>query len=318
MITSIHLEDITEIDEDIHIEKVIELVNSKNNVWIDFVSESRNNVSDILKTLFPDYHPLILEDIFEHTRPKLDIYDGFLFIVLKTYPYGTFKHSQVSIVLGKSFILTFRDATSNFSKVVEVLKAGKAHPPDFVLYKLLEAVFNDYYHVLESIDTKLEHFESESLKRPKQSTLTHILDHKKKLLGMHKILLSEREVVLSLSRGSVCQVRSRTAVFMRDIYDDVVALIDMEENYREVLSGNIELYMSSVNNSMNEIMKTLTIIASFTFVPALIAGFYGMNVNLPFQELRYNGVDYSYLFVIGVMALAVGYLYFMFKKREWL
>ncbi|MCK5023382.1 MAG: magnesium and cobalt transport protein CorA, partial [Candidatus Aenigmarchaeota archaeon] len=145
-----------------------------------------------------------------------------------------------------------------------------------------------------------------------------ILDLKKKLHKMHKILISEREVILCLARGNVSQIRQRTAVFIRDTYDDIIALIDIEETYREALSGNIEIYMSSVNNSMNEVMKTLTIIASFTFVPALIAGFYGMNIRLPFQELRNDGMDYYYIFVLAIMSSAVGYLYILFKKRDWL
>ncbi|MEA3343288.1 MAG: magnesium/cobalt transporter CorA [archaeon] len=319
MITSMHFNDNLEVDEDIDSEKVIRLVNNPNNVWIDVVSEPKRSVSDILKSIFPEYHSLILEDMFENTRPKLEVYDGFMFLVLKTFPFGSFRTSQINVVLGKTFLLTIRDSSSDLSKVVDILRAGKSKTPDFVLYKILESVFGNYYHVLESVDSKTDRFESESLKKPKQSTLTHILDLKKKLVKMHKILLSEREIVLSLSRGNVNLIRQRTAVFMRDTYDDVVALIDMEETYREALSGNIEIYMSSVNNSMNEIMKTLTIIASFTFVPALIAGFYGMNIEgMPFQELVYNGYDYAYLFVLGLMCIAVGYLYVVFKKREWL
>ncbi len=319
MITSMHFNDTLEVDEDIDSEKVIRLVNSPNNVWIDVVSEPKKGVSDILKSIFPEYHSLILEDMFENTRPKLEVYDGFMFLVLKTFPFGSFKTSQINVVLGKTFLLTIRDSSSDLSKVVDILRAGKSKTPDFVLYKILESVFGNYYHVLETVDAKTDRFESESLKKPKQGTLAHILDLKKKLVKMHKILLSEREIVLSLSRGNVNLIRQRTAVFMRDTYDDVVALIDMEETYREALSGNIEIYMSSVNNSMNEVMKTLTIIASFTFVPALIAGFYGMNIEgMPFHELVYNGYDYAYLFVLGLMCIAVGYLYFVFKKREWL
>ncbi len=318
MITALHFDNILEIDEDIDTKKVIELVNSKKDVWIDVVSEPDKGISEILKSMFPDYHSLILEDITENTRPKMDAYDGFVFIVLKAYPFGTFRHSQVNIILGKTFLLTIRDSTSDFTKLVDVLRAGKPRTADFVLYKLLESIFDKHYHVLESIDSQIDRFESRSLKKPKPTTLKQILDLKKKLHRMHKILLSEREIILSLSRGNVSQVRQRTAVFIRDIYDDIMALMDMEETSREALSGDIEIYMSSVNNSMNEIMKTLTIIASFTFVPALIAGFYGMNIKLPFQELAYNGTDYAYVFVLCIMSLAVGYLYFIFKKREWL
>ena len=318
MITALHFDTNLEIDESIDTKKVIELVNSKKDTWIDVVSEPKNGISEILKSIFPDYHSLILEDITENTRPKMEVYDGFIFIVLKTYPFGTFKNSQINIILGKTFLLTIRDSSSDFSKVVDVLRAGKPHTADFVLYKLLESIFDNHYHVLESVDSKIDRFESRSLKKPKPATLKEILDLKKKLHRMHKILLSEREVVLSLSRGNVSQVRQRTAVFMRDIYDDIIALIDMEETYREALSGNIEIYMSSVNNSMNEVMKTLTIIASFTFVPALIAGFYGMNIRLPFQELTGDGTDYYYVFVLAVMFSAVGYLYLLFKKRDWL
>lgn len=319
MITSLHFNDTVEYDEDLDTDKVLELVKSKYNTWIDVVSESKQNVSEILESIFPEYHPLIIEDIFENTRPKIDLYDDFMFIVVKAYPTGKFKTSQINIVLGKTFVLTFRDRSSNFSKLVDVFKASKPHTPDFVLYKILESIFSEYYHLLESLDLKIDRLENESLKKPTQSTLTHILDLKKKLLGMHKILISERELILNLSRGNIILVKNKTAIFMRDVYDDVVALIDMEEAYREALSSNIEIYMSSVNNSMNEIMKTLTIIASFTFVPALIAGIYGMNVDsLPFRELTYNGVDYAYIFVLSIMVFAVGYLYMVFKKRRWL
>lgn len=319
MITALHFHESlgsSSVEEEVNPEKAIDLIKSPANVWIDVVSEHKNTVSEILRSISTEYHTLILEDMFESTKPKIDLYDDSVFIVVKAYPFGSFKHSQINIVLGKTFLLTVRDSSLNLSKVMDFMKAGKQHTPDFVLYKILEFIYGQYYDVLESVDNKTAQFESESLKKPTPSTLTHILDMKKKLLAMHRILLSEREAALVLSRGNIGNIHSKTAIFMRDVYDDVVALIDMEENYREVLSDNIEIYMSSVNNSMNEAMKTLTLIASFTFVPALIAAFYGMNISLPFQKLEYGGIDYAFLFIIGLMISACGYLYFTLKRRE--
>ena len=194
MITALHFDTSLEIDENIDTKKVIELVNSKKDTWIDVVSEPKKGISEILKSIFQDYHSLILEDITENTRSKMEVYDGFIFIVLKTYPFGTFKNSQINIILGKTFLLTIRDSSSDFSKVVDVLKAGKPHTVDFVLYKLLESIFDKHYQVLESVDTKIDRFESRSLKKPKPATLKDILDLKKKLHRMHKILLSERDI----------------------------------------------------------------------------------------------------------------------------
>jgi len=304
------------VEEEVNPEKAIELIKSPANVWIDVVSEHKNTVEEILNSISTEYQMLILEDMFENTKPKIELYDDSVFIVAKAYPFGSFKHCQMNMVLGKTFLLTVRDSSLNLSKVIDFMKAGKQHTCDFVLYKILEFIYEQYYGVLESVDAKTAQFESESLKKPTPATLSHILDMKKKLLAMHRVLISEREAALVLSRGNIGSIRQKTAIFMRDVYDDVVALIDMEENYREILSDNIEIYMSSVNNNMNETMKTLTLIASFTFVPALIAGLYGMNIALPFQKLEYGGIDYAFIFVTGLMIAACGYLYFILKRRE--
>ncbi len=115
MITALHFENNLEIDENIDTKKVIELVNSKKDTWIDVVSEPKKGISEILKSIFQDYHSLILEDITENTRPKIEVYDGFIFIVLKTYPFGTFKNSQINIILGKTFLLTIHTQQTSSS-----------------------------------------------------------------------------------------------------------------------------------------------------------------------------------------------------------
>ncbi len=294
--------------------RALNLIKSKDHCWIDVVNSTKEELSNILEIIFPKYASLIYEDCIEDSKPKLDFYDDFVFIIFKVYHKKTFEHSQVNIILGKDFVVTIRKGEIDLSNVYKYFEKTQK-TVDFVLYKILAKVFDDYYVVLENAEDKIDDYEELALKEPKPTLLKKMLNEKRKLLSFHRILLHEREVMTYLIRGDVKYVKKDTIIFLRDVYDDIIHLLDSEETLRDVLSSSIDIYLSSVSNKMNEIMKTLTILASFIWLPTLIAGIYGMNFHNVLIDWSH---PYAFYIVLGTMIFCVVIFYSYFKKKGWL
>jgi len=304
----------TSLEESISEKRALNLIKSKNHCWIDIVNASKDELNKILKTLFPKYSSLIFEDCIEDSKPKIDFYEDFVFMIFKVYPKKTFEYSQLNIFLGKDFIIIIRNGNIDLSDVYKYFEKTQKKV-DFVLYKILSIVFDEYYSVLENSEVRADNYEAMALKEPNPNLLKKMLHEKRKLLSLHRILLHEREIINYLIRGNVRHVNKETLIFLRDVYDDIIHLLDSEETLRDVLSSSIDIYLSSVSNRMNEIMKTLTILASFVWLPTLIAGIYGMN----FRNVILNwSHPYAFYIVLFIMALSVFAFYLYFKKKRWL
>ncbi|MCD6576332.1 MAG: magnesium/cobalt transporter CorA [Nanoarchaeota archaeon] len=315
MINAIHFtKKRSTMESNISEEKALKLIKSKDHCWIDIVDASKGEISKILKLLFPKYHSLILEDCIEDSKPKIDFYDSFIFLILKAYPKGTFQSSQVNIILGKDFVITFRKGEVDLSNVYNFFKQTKK-TSDFVLYKILASIFDKCYIVLENSEARIDNYEEVALKNPTPQLLKKMLNEKRNLLSFHRTLLHEREVITYLTRGEIKFVKKDTIIFLRDVYDDVIHLLDSEETLRDVLSSSIDIYLSSVSNKMNEIMKTLTILASFVWIPTLIAGIYGMNFKNVILDWYH---PYAFYIVLGIMAFSMIAFYAYFKKKGWI
>jgi magnesium transporter len=269
-------------------------------------------------------HPLILEDIVNtHQRPKCDDYDDHLFIVLKMLGYdearGEVSSEQVSLVLGKNYVISFQETEGDvFDPVRERIRGGKGRirkmGADYLAYALIDAIVDHYFIILEKLGERIETLEEEMVTDPDVDTLTRTHKLKRQMLVLRKCVWPLREVVSRLERGESTLIRKPTHVFLRDVYDHTIQVIDTIETDRDMLSGLLDLYLSTVSNKMNAVMKVLTIIATIFIPLTFIAGIYGMNFEF-MPELHWH---WGYPIALLIM-LAVGVIMLLFfRKRKWL
>lgn len=269
-------------------------------------------------------HPLTLEDIVNTGhRPKAEDFDDYIFIVMKMLFYDEEEEEprseQVSLVLGSDFLVSFQEAPGDvFDPVRDRIRKAKGRVrktgSDYLAYTLIDAVVDNYFSVLELIGDAIESLEEDLLAGTNQDTLEAIHNMKQDMIYLRKQVWPLRELATSLTRDESSLISETTRVYLRDVHDHTVQIIDTIESFRDVLSGLLDLYMSTVSNKMNEVMKVLTIIAT-TFIPlTFIAGVYGMNFKY-MPELEWH---WGYFTVWGVMAVMVIGMLFYFRKRAWL
>ncbi|MDF2987685.1 MAG: magnesium Mg(2+) and cobalt Co(2+) transport protein CorA [Eubacterium sp.] len=268
-------------------------------------------------------HPLILEDILNtDQRPKIDINDEYIYISSKMLSYNSevneFDVEQVSFVLGKNYVLSISEKdTDVFEPVIHRLKQGMSRirklGADYLVYCLLDVIVDNYFAVLEGFGEKIEVVEDEMVIRTNRQTLGTIHDLKRQILFLHKAVWPLREVLSFLERGESLLVQEATGIYIRDLYDHVIQVMDTTETLRDILSSMLDVYLSSTSNRMNEIMKVLTIISTVFMPLSFIVGVYGMNIkNMP--ELNWPWM-YPALWLVMISISVFMLIYF--KKRKW-
>ena len=270
-------------------------------------------------------HPLLLEDIVNtEKRPKMEDYGEHIFIVLKMLSHdekaNQIKSEQVSIVLGSNYIISFQEGIEGdvFEPVRERIRSGKGRirkmGVDYLAYSLMDAIVDHYFLILEKLGERIEDIEDELVTNPSQETLRTIHHLKREMISLRKSVWPLREVLGCLERGESSLIQEPTQVYLRDVYDHTIQIIDTIETYRDTLSGILDIYLSSISNRMNEIMKVLTIIATIFIPLTFIVGIYGMNFeHMP--ELKWRA---GYFIVWGIMAIVALSMLFYFRKRKWL
>lgn len=291
---------------------------------------------DILKTLGAQFnlHPLALEDVLAMgQRPKLEQYDGYLFIVaqmLYLNPNKQMCGEQVSMFLGKNFLITIQEEGDFdvFEPVrARIRKANgsiRKQGADYLAYALLDSIVDHYYPVLESIGASIDQIEDQLDDAPQLSPVGNLHRYKRTLTQVRRFIWPVRDLVNSMMHEETGLVNKGTKVYLRDCYDHTVQLMDLVESYRDVLSGLMELYLSSVGIRTNEIMKVLTVISSIFIPLTFIVGVYGMNFarEIDGKKLPWNMPElYQPWGYVGVMLFMLGlaiFQIFYFKKRHWL
>ncbi|PIQ63116.1 MAG: magnesium and cobalt transport protein CorA [Bacteroidetes bacterium CG12_big_fil_rev_8_21_14_0_65_60_17] len=280
-----------------------------------------------------DLHKLVLEDIVHPTqRPKLEAYDDeSLFIVVRMLSVGngfaaglpnTAPHilsEQISIILTRTGVISFQELPADvFEPVRQRLRLGKGiireQGADYLAYALLDTIVDHYFHVIEYIGDEIDALEAEILARPSTEALARINRYKREVLSLRKSIWPLREVLGGLDRSDSGLITERTKMYLRDVYDHTIQVVDMLETYRDLLAGLTDLYMSTVSLKMNEVMQVLTIVGSIFIPLTFVAGIYGMNFEV-MPELQW---EYGYFAAWGLMVtLALGMLLF-FKRRKWI
>jgi len=281
---------------------------------------------EILESLGESYdlHPLTLEDIMNTSqRPKSEDFDHYVYIVLKMIYLNQkdfdLDAEQISLILGKNFVITFQEKEGDvFDLVRQRIKGGKARVrkmgADYLAYALIDAIVDNYFSILEYFDERIDELEEELLDSSTTDLLSRIHSTKREVIFLRKAVWPLREVVSLLERGESPLFQKQTLTYLRDVYDHTIQVVDTVDTFREMMSGMHDLYLSNVSNKMNEIMKILTIIATLFIPMTFIAGVYGMNFeNMPEVHWKWG---YPFAWVIMIIMAVLMILYF--KRKKWL
>ncbi len=269
-------------------------------------------------------HPLVLEDIVTTSqRPKMEDFVDYIFVTLKMLRYSVgemeTKAEQVSIILGSHFVISFQENEGDvFDSIRDRIRANKGRirkmGADYLAYSLMDAIVDNYFTILEKLGEVIEGMEEELVVNPKPETLQAIHHLKREMIFLRKSVWPLREVINRLERWESPLIKKSTSIYLRDVYDHTIQVIDSIETSRDVLSGMLDIYLSSVSNRMNEVMKVLTIIATIFIPLTLISSIYGMN----FRFMPELEMSLGYPIVLLIM-LCIGVLMiFYFRKKRWL
>jgi magnesium transporter len=265
-----------------------------------------------------------LEDIL-HTgqRPKFEDFEKYIFIVFKMLYFDEngddILEEQISIILGSNYVISFQEKEGDvFNPVRERIRAGrfqiKKRKIDYLAYALIDAVVDNYFLILEKIGEKIEDLEEELLDNPTPETLQTIHHLKRKLISLRKSVWPLREVIGGLERGESALFHKSTSIYLKDVYDHTIQVIDTIETFRDMVSGMLDMYLSNLSNKMNEVMKVLTIIATIFIPLTFIAGIYGMNFEF-MPELKWH---WGYFLIWGLMIVVGIAMVFYFRRKKWL
>ncbi len=277
-----------------------------------------------------DIHSLVLEDILNtDQRPKMEDLEKYIFFVLKMIYYDDKKEElhteQVSLILCHNCVISFQESVGDvFDAVRERLRNGKGKirkkSADYLVYALIDAVVDNYFVILEKIGERIEDIEEDLVANPTPNTVQIIHGLKREMIYLRKSVWPLREVINSLQREESDIIQKDTHIYLRDLYDHTIQVIDTVETFRDMTSGMLDIYMSSVSNKMNEVMKVLTIFAAIFIPLTFVAGVYGMNfdpsispLNMPELEW-YFGYPFALFVMVGVAITMLVY----FKRKKWL
>ncbi|MBW4552139.1 MAG: magnesium/cobalt transporter CorA [Aphanocapsa sp. GSE-SYN-MK-11-07L] len=310
-------------------EECIPYLDTESISWIDVQGLGDEDVLNRLGNVF-QLHPLMLEDVVNvPQRPKVEDYEDQLLMithmVTPNYESSSFINEQVSFILGRHYLLTVQEEPQRdcFAPVRQRLKTCKGiirkQGADYLAYALLDAIIDGFFPVLETYGELIEELEEEVVLNPTRQTLEKIHKVRRELLGLRRAIWPQRDAINSLIRDGSDLISSEVRVYLRDCYDHTIQVIDMVETYRELASSLMDVYLSSVGNKMNEIMKILTVISTIFIPLTFIAGVYGMNFNPETSAWNMPELNWplGYPLCLGFMLAIAGGLIYYFWRKGW-
>lgn len=292
------------------------------NLWINVDGLDQIEIIEKLGSYF-GVHPLTLEDVLNTgQRPKMEDYDSYIYAVLKEMILDEDREEiiidQVSIILGSNYILSFQEKAGDvFDPIRERLKNPasrlRKNGVDLLAYSLIDAIVDNYFVILEHFGEKIEDLEEKLIVDPMPDTLKAIQKHKRDMITLRRSVWPLRELINNLQRTESELIKETTQLYLRDVYDHTIQVIDSIEAFRDILSSMVDVYLSSLSNRMNDVMKVLTIIATIFIPLTFIAGVYGMNFDyMPELEWRWG---YPAV-MLGMTLLGIS-MFLYFRKRRW-
>ncbi|HSH97310.1 MAG: magnesium/cobalt transporter CorA [Methylophilaceae bacterium] len=310
-------------------EKMIEIADlanikpdEKNKIWLNLSGiQDPNFISEIGKQF--NLHPLVLEDILNtDQRPKVESYGEYLYIVLRDFEFKRTNNlfsRQVSLILGKHFVLTFQEqVTECFEPVCERLRNGRVQirqaGSDYLAYALIDVIVDQYFSIIEDIGVHCETLEEKLLRKPSPSLLQKIQALKRESMELRRGVWPTREVINNLIRNDEGFFEASTVLYLRDIYDHAVHVIESLEAVRDLLAGMLDIYLSTISNQLNKEVRALTVV-TMMFMPAtLISGIFGMN----FDKMPLLKDEFGFWIAVGIMGLIALGMGLHFFRMQWL
>jgi len=291
--------------------------------WINIDGIHQVEIIEKIGTYF-GIHSLILEDIMNTgQRPKMEDFEDYIFVVVKMIYYdekdNEIKAEQVSLLLGSNFVISFQEREGDvFNPMRERIRKAKGRirkmKADYLAYALIDTIVDHYFIVLEKLGEKIEGMEEELVTNPTPETLQTIHTLKRELIFLRKSVWPLREVISVLERGESSLIDESTGIYLRDVHDHTIQVIDTIETFRDMVSGMLDIYLSSISNKMNEVMKVLTIIATIFIPLTFVAGLYGMNFKY-IPELEWH---WGYPISLSVMGAIGMSMVVYFRRKKWL
>jgi magnesium transporter len=289
--------------------------------WLDCSGATQEEIAAIGEVF--GFHRLCLEDCSKlPQRPKVNDYGDYFFMVVKEVEYHKDVHShQISIFVGKNYVVTIREKHDKlfdplFERIAQKSPRLQDKGTDYLCYAITDQVIEGYAPILDVIEDEIETVEKEILGKTSKETLKKIFKLKKDLLLLRKIIIPTREMLLFFEREDLPNMTDKSRIYFRDVYDNIVGNMELIDTYRELTSGVIESYLSTLSNSINSVVKVLTVLASLALIPTMIASIYGMNVDFPETDIL--GGRNTYYLAICLMLVSTVVMIYYFRKREWI
>ena len=312
-------------EQQIHsVDEILKYKDSDTVTWVIIEGLANVDIIESIGTLF-DIHQLVLEDILNtHQRPKFEEYDDHLYIVLKCLlsedENFSVSYEQISLLVLRNFVFLFKEKNDDlFRSILQRIRTSKGRfrslGADYLMYAILDAVVDQNFILIDSLDNAITSLEESLLtSEPTQDTLNTIQRLKREIIVIRRHVSPVRELMAGMLRSESELIQEKTHIYLRDVSDHAIRVIESIESYRDILSGLLEIYMSKVSNKMNEVMKVLTVFASIFIPLTFLAGIYGMNFEY-MPELNWKWA-YPALWVAFISIPAILLVYF--RKKKWL
>jgi magnesium transporter len=312
------------LEEKITLDQLPEILKTKKKVlWIDIDGLHEVEILEKIGAMF-GVHRLTLEDILNvDQRPKMEVFDDYIFAVLKMIqcpnPESEIIEEQISFILKDDMLVTFQEKKGDVfqyvrERIIEYKGNIRKRGGDYLLYALLDAVIDNYFLVLENVGEKIDILESRAMNNPDTDTLNNLYLQRREMAELRRTIYPLREVIGGFDKYAEHKISPETKPFMRDLYENTIQVIETLEVFRDMSSGVLDLYMNSLSNKMNNVMKVLTIISTIFIPLSFVAGVYGMN----FQNMPELGWRYGYFYVLAGMATATIGMLFYFRWKKWI
>lgn len=304
------------------VEASLEFKDTNRISWINIDGLRKNDVETICNHF--NVHPLIIEDILSlNQRPKMDEVEDIMLCLLNMLYYNdekrTVETEQISIILGKNFVISFQEDASRdvFNPIRNRLRINNSkirqRSADYLCYSMLDMIVDNYYVVMEKLGERIEMVEEEVIRRSNTRSLGKINQLRKELIVLKRNVAPVRDLVNSIIRSESELLDDYTTKYFKDVYDHIVQAYDLSENYRDVMVSMQDLYINNVNLKMNEVMKVMAIVTCLLAPATVIGGIFGMN----FDVIPYIHNKWGFFIAVGLMLLVPIWMLYLFRKRGW-
>ena len=269
-------------------------------------------------------HSLTIEDIMNSDhRPKVEVFNDYIHFTMKMLTYNQnnkrIDSEQISFILGENYVISFQETPGDvFNPIRDRIRHSKGKvrnkKADYLIHVLIDVIVDNYYVIIDHLHVEMDHIEASVIKHSNETDLHRILNMKKELLFLRKSVIPVREAVSALSNSDSELVSDSTRLYLRDVYDHTLHIVDSIENYREMLNGLMDIYLTSLSNRLNNVMRILTVISTIFIPLTFIAGVYGMN----FDVIPWAKEPWGFYVLCGIMLLMGVVMLYWLKQKKWL